>query len=224
MVQTNDEIGLSNLSEAQIQSQISQMNLDFRALNSDLSKTPEYFVSRIGDFGLYFYLHQIVRKSINFLCDYSSSPNRVKFDDQGGSDAWDSRYFLNIWLCQITNNIIGYCRRELLYCFQYIFLFVCVVIMDKGYFGSINFQSRNETFYFANSKHQYGRTTTHEGCSFSKRKHVFGHWLNLRHIWGQDGCQYDDGIADTPQQVCPFYNFLRFCYIARYSDMNNGQL
>jgi hypothetical protein len=34
-----------------------------------------------------------------------------------------------------------------------------------------------------------GRTTTHE----------VGHWLNLRHIWGDATCG-DDFVADTPQQ------------------------
>ena len=40
-----------------------------------------------------------------------------------------------------------------------------------------------------------GRTATHE----------IGHWLNLRHIWGDDGggCNGDDFVADTPNQAGP---------------------
>eukprot|EP01084_Bolivina_argentea_P075719 137224_1 len=34
----------------------------------------------------------------------------------------------------------------------------------------------------------YGQTPVHE----------LGHWLNLRHIWGDGGCQYDDFVSDTP--------------------------
>jgi hypothetical protein len=32
-----------------------------------------------------------------------------------------------------------------------------------------------------------------------------GHWLNLRHIWGDDGdgCGGDDFVADTPNQGGP---------------------
>ncbi len=33
-----------------------------------------------------------------------------------------------------------------------------------------------------------GRTLTHE----------MGHYLFLKHIWGQEGCAYDDGVLDTP--------------------------
>ena len=40
-----------------------------------------------------------------------------------------------------------------------------------------------------------GRTATHE----------IGHWLNLRHIWGDDGngCTGDDFVADTPNAAGP---------------------
>jgi hypothetical protein len=42
-----------------------------------------------------------------------------------------------------------------------------------------------------------GRTTTHE----------VGHWLNLRHIWGDDGngCLGSDFVDDTPNQAGPNY-------------------
>ena len=42
-----------------------------------------------------------------------------------------------------------------------------------------------------------GRTATHE----------IGHWLNLRHIWGDDGtgCSGSDFVADTPNQGGPNY-------------------
>ncbi len=38
-----------------------------------------------------------------------------------------------------------------------------------------------------------GRTLTHE----------MGHYLGLRHIWGDGPCGYDDGISDTPPQAMP---------------------
>jgi hypothetical protein len=40
-----------------------------------------------------------------------------------------------------------------------------------------------------------GRTTTHE----------VGHWLGLRHIWGDGGCSVDDFCADTPAAAGPNY-------------------
>lgn len=40
-----------------------------------------------------------------------------------------------------------------------------------------------------------GRTTTHE----------VGHWLGLRHIWGDGNCSSDDYCADTPVSSRPHY-------------------
>ena len=42
--------------------------------------------------------------------------------------------------------------------------------------------------FVGNTQYSTGRTATHE----------IGHWLNLRHIWGDGGCGQDDFVADTP--------------------------
>ena len=58
-----------------------------------------------------------------------------------------------------------------------------------------------------------GRTATHE----------IGHWLGLRHTWGDAVCG-DDGIADTPPQQasssgCPSFPQLSSCSINFAGDM-----
>lgn len=40
----------------------------------------------------------------------------------------------------------------------------------------------------ASTRNGLGRTLTHE----------VGHWLNLRHVWGDGGCDVDDFVDDTP--------------------------
>lgn len=58
-----------------------------------------------------------------------------------------------------------------------------------------------------------GRTATHE----------VGHWLGLKHLWGDAVCG-DDGIADTPPQEssntnCPSFPHTSSCSINFYGDM-----
>lgn len=61
----------------------------------------------------------------------------------------------------------------------------------------------------ANAPFDLGRTATHE----------IGHWLNLRHIWGdQAGCTTDDDVADTPLQDNMHYGCPTFPQIS----CNNG--
>ncbi|MFN9958897.1 MAG: M43 family zinc metalloprotease, partial [bacterium] len=65
--------------------------------------------------------------------------------------------------------------------------------MDYLYFGTIG---------TATDPFNKGRTATHE----------VGHWLNLRHIWGDDGtgCTGSDQVTDTPNAAgsnigCPTF-------------------
>jgi len=62
------------------------------------------------------------------------------------------------------------------------------VVCDYQYFGT------NGT---ATAPFNKGRTATHE----------VGHWLNLRHIWGDDGtgCTGSDQVTDTPNAAGPNY-------------------
>src|SRR5690606_40703129 len=62
---------------------------------------------------------------------------------------------------------------------------------------------------------KYGRTATHE----------VGHWLNLRHIWGDDGngCSGSDQVADTPNQADETYGCPSFPNIS-CSNGPNGDM
>ena len=72
---------------------------------------------------------------------------------------------------------------------------------DYQYFGDIG---------TASSPYNQGRTTTHE----------VGHWLNLRHIWGDSNCG-NDFCSDTPEHSgsnygCPSYPSLSNCRVMEF--------
>ena len=109
--------------------------------------------------------------------DSFGSDDEVKFDSSGGSDAWPRDEYLNIWVCQLSGGLLGYAQfpggpAET----------DGVVITHTG-FGTTG---------TAAAPFDQGRTATHE----------IGHWLNLRHIWGDDGtgCSGSDFVDDTPNQ------------------------
>ena len=62
----------------------------------------------------------------------------------------------------------------------------------------------------ASAPFDLGRTATHE----------IGHWLNLLHIWGDDGtgCNGSDEVADTPNQGGPNFGIPTFPQLS----CNNG--
>jgi hypothetical protein len=104
----------------------------------------------------------------------------MKFSSNGGSDAVDSSKYLNIWVCNIGGGILGYAQ------FPGGSAATDGIVVGPQFFGSQG---------FVQAPFDKGRTTTHE----------IGHWLNLRHIWGDGRCLQDDFVADTPSSDRPNY-------------------
>ena len=104
----------------------------------------------------------------------------MKYASNGGSDAVTPNAALNIWVCNIGGGILGYAQ------FPGGNSNTDGVVVSPQYFGTTGFVS---------SPFDGGRTATHE----------VGHWLNLRHIWGDGRCRQDDFVADTPSSDAPNY-------------------
>ena len=106
----------------------------------------------------------------------------MKFSKKGGINATDPQTTLNIWVCNLSNSLLGYAQ------FPGGNPASDGVVCDTQAFGTTG---------TAQSPFNKGRTATHE----------VGHWLNLYHIWGDDGsaCTGSDQVADTPNQAG--YNF-----------------
>ena len=111
-----------------------------------------------------------------------STNDAVKKSNRGGSDAIDPATKLNIWVCNLGQGLLGYAQ------FPGGNPSTDGVVILYSAFGSKNIfkTGRYSTPY------DLGRTATHE----------VGHWLNLRHIWGDDGgaCSGSDLVDDTPNQ------------------------
>ncbi len=182
-----------NISLAQIQSQIDVLNADFRRLNSDASNTPAEFAGLAADIEVEFALattdpngnatNGVTRKS-STRTSWGTN-NEMKFASSGGVNAWPTDQYLNMWVCNIGGGILGYAQ------FPGGAAATDGVVMSPQYFGSSDYGSN----FYLSAPFDKGRTTTHE----------VGHWLNLRHIWGDGGCSVDDFVSDTPTAGAPNY-------------------
>jgi hypothetical protein len=163
-----------NISLSQIQSQIAVLNEDFNAKNSDTSKIPTLFKSLKGKVGITFVLDSIRRKS-STKTSWSTN-DAVKKTASGGLDPLSPTTKLNMWVCNLSNGILGYAQ------FPGGSSATDGVVILYSAFGSKLKSSGTYT-----TSYDLGRTATHE----------VGHWLNLRHIWGDATCG-SDLVGDTP--------------------------
>jgi hypothetical protein len=159
-----------NISDAQIQSQIDVLNKDFNALNSDYNSVPALFSGVKANVGITFKLDQIIRKSTTKTS--WGTNDAMKKTAQGGLAPTSPTTKLNLWSCAIGGGILGYAQ------FPGGASSTDGVVIDSRYFGLSG---------AANAPFNLGRTGTHE----------VGHWMNLRHIWGDATCG-SDLVSDTP--------------------------
>lgn len=180
-----------NVSTAQIQSQIDVLNEDFRRQNADASNTPSIFVGVASDVEIEFCLATVDPdgNATNGITRTATSKRSFRTNDdvkksrKGGKDPWPAADYLNMWVCDISSGILGYAQ------FPGGPASTDGVVVDYLYFGTTG---------TATAPFDLGRTATHE----------VGHWLNLRHIWGDGGCGVDDFVSDTPLAGGPNYTGL----------------
>lgn len=192
-----------NIDDVRVFTQINVLNEDFRRLNPDSINTPGAFDGVAADIGIEFCLASIdpygnpttgiVRAYTDTTEWLLSFSEEVKQTEQMGDDAWPSSAYLNIWVCNLQDGILGYAVSP------GASPDVDGIVVDYRNFGLADVSSQ---------PYNLGRTGTHE----------VGHWLGLSHIWGDDGgiCGGTDNISDTPNQLeetygCPDFPLLDAC-------------
>ncbi|MDZ4846906.1 MAG: M43 family zinc metalloprotease [Chitinophagales bacterium] len=197
VIHDGDAVGSGqNISEAQVLSQIDVLNEDFRRLNADAVNTPATFLPVAADIEIEF-------------CPAVVDPNGMLLAEPGihrvhagqatwassadidinlkPSTIWDPTRYFNIWTVDFGSGstLLGYAQFP----------------EGSGLAGMpTGAQSANTDGIVCrynafgrvgnvNSPYDLGRTATHEA----------GHWLGLRHIWGDGDCSVDDYCTDTPE-------------------------
>ena len=174
-----------NISNEQVMSQIAALNRDYRKKNDDARYIPAAFKPLAADTHIEFRLATVDPSGVptSGVTRTATSSKSFGIDDKvksaltGGQDGWNRNQYLNIWVCNLSGTELGYSSLP-----------GCVaekdgVVIRYAVFG---------TTPNVASPYNKGRTTVHE----------VGHWLGLRHIWGDSPCG-DDKIDDTPPQKGP---------------------
>lgn len=168
-----------NISDSVVKTQIVALNRDFKKLNADTIKIPDGFKSLATDCGIEFKLATVDSKgraTSGIIHKYTpitkwTLDDKIKFSSEMGDDGWDPKSYLNIWVGTL-DQFLGYSS---------------VpgdpadkdgVVISRAAFGTKT-----------SGAYSKGRTAVHE----------IGHWLGLKHLWGDADCG-DDGVADTPKQ------------------------
>lgn len=196
-----------NISDSQVQSQIDVLNEDYSRTNLDASQTPSMFQGVASNCEIQFCLAQRdpdnqptngITRTQTLASSFPLGAS-VKHSNTGGKDAWPSDKYLNIWVCNLVNPVIGFATlpgttspdED----------GVVIIYKHFGRIGNVE------------APYNKGRTATHE----------IGHWLNLLHTWGDDEsssdpCAGSDQVNDTPNQGGPNFG----CPAAGTASCSNG--
>lgn len=179
----------ANIPTSQILEQIRILNEDFNRQNVDAINTPEEFLPVAGIANIEFVLALQDEQGLptDGIVRVQGPKSIYSPDDAvlvGQTSQWNPEEYLNIWVMQLVQPFIGYASFPISDLpglnFPAVAEITDGVTVDYRFFG-VGGNAISASL---------GRTATHE----------VGHYLGLRHIWGDGGCGVDDFVEDTPLQ------------------------
>jgi len=241
-----------NLADSIIQNQIAVLNEDYNRQNADTANLRAAFQPVAGNPQVTFELVETKRVQTSALFELdlfgTSILANLKTSSEGGSDARDPEKYMNIWICKIQPISFGGVTIG-----QVLGLAFppnnlgnwppdsgAPTATQDGVVLDYHIVGRNNPNTIAipggtGNLVVRGRTASHE----------VGHYLGLRHIWGDGGilglpndCNQSDGIDDTPfanaqsafdcdktrntcSKIEPFYNTDMPDLIENYMDYSS---
>lgn len=188
-----------NLNAAQIQDQINILNKDFNGLNADTNLIPSAFKPALGKFQINFCLAVVnptggilAEPGIDRINRVAKGWNALPYNQSyinstvKPNSIWDPNKYLNMWVLDLGSGLLGY-----------------ATFPNPGTSGLSGISgatgtSTNDGVVILNTS--FGSIGTAQFGSYNKGRtatHEIGHWLGLRHIWGDGNCA-TDYCNDTP--------------------------
>jgi hypothetical protein len=190
-----DGAGAENISAAQVQAQVDQLNIDFRNLAGSIDPVA-------ADIEIEFCLaildpsdNPLTEPGINRVTTYGEGPFNTGIIDgtiKPGT-IWNPDEYMNVWVADLSGGLLGYAQFPsnaglgglganggAANTDGVVHLYSTIGSVANPFPGGAPFN--------------LGRTMTHE----------VGHWLGLRHIWGDANCG-NDFCNDTPQSQTSNY-------------------
>lgn len=201
VVHNGENIGSgANISQAQVESQIRALNEDYRKKIN----TPGHNTHPDGADVEIEFVPALRDKNGNTLAEpgihrYNGGRSYWERNPVESilkpATSWDPNQYFNIWTCAFggdLDQVLGYAQFPSLSGLSGLQNNEGAANTDGVIIGYQFFGTEGNV----SAPYNGGRTTTHE----------VGHWLGLRHIWGDGGCNVDDYCDDTPRAGEANYN------------------
>ena len=175
--------GVENISDEQVKDAVRILNEDFSRMNPDWTQVVPAFIDLVADVGIEFRLAQRDPDGncTNGITRTVSNQTSLGDFEMTQLIQWPRDRYMNVWVCRYANGAAGYTYYPI---WLDSWPEADGIVVQHNYLGSIG-----------------------TGSPFRSRvlSHEVGHWLNLKHCWGDSNepgddanCGMDDDVDDTP--------------------------